>query len=156
MNLIPWRKRESMDQPLVSLRDEMNRLFDNFWHGESLPEKFGFAQGFPSVDVTETDTEVVVKAEVPGLEARDLDITVVGDVLTIKGEKKEETEEKKKEYHHKEVRYGAFSRSIQLPAGVDLDKVKAECKKGVCAVTLAKIEPEEVKKISIKGEKGEK
>ncbi len=154
--LIPWRKKESMEHPVVALRNEMNRLFDNFWSGDFLPEKFPFARAFPSVDVTETDDAVLVKAEVPGLEARDIDLSVMGDTLTIRGEKKEEKEEKEKNVRHREVHYGAFSRTLQLPASVDVDNIKAECRKGVLHVTLPKTEREKAKKISVKGESAEK
>ncbi len=155
-SIIPWKKKESSEHPVMALRDEMNKLFDSFWSGEFLPEKFPFARAFPSVDVTETDDAVVVKAEVPGLEAKDVELTLVGGVLTVRGEKKEEKEEKEKNYTHREVRYGSFSRSIQLPASVDADNVKAECRKGVLTVTLPKTEKEKAKKIAVKGESPEK
>lgn len=152
-SLIPRRKKESHEHPLLSLRDEMNRLFDSFWRGDFLPERFPFTRGFPTVEVSETDESVIVRVEVPGLEASDVDLSITGDVLTIKGEKKEEKEEKEKESYHREVRYGAFSRSIQLPSSVDPEKVKAECRKGVLRVTLSKVESEKAKKIPIQGEK---
>ncbi|HUW58841.1 MAG TPA: Hsp20/alpha crystallin family protein [Planctomycetota bacterium] len=152
MSLIPGKRKESLEHPLVSLRDEMNRLFDSFWRGDFLPERFSFSREFPSVEVTETDDEVIVRAEVPGLEAGDLDLSITGDVLTIKGEKKEEKEEKEKESHRREVHYGSFSRSVRLPGSVDADKVTAECKKGVLKITLGKVESEKAKKITVKGE----
>ncbi|KPL01466.1 MAG: hypothetical protein AMK75_04765 [Planctomycetes bacterium SM23_65] len=152
MSLIPWKRRESLEHPLASLRDEMNRLFDSFWRGEFLPERFGFAREFPKVDVTETEDEVIVRAEVPGLEAGDIDVSIQGDVLTMKGEKKEEKEEKEKESYRREVHYGAFRRDVRLPSSVDVKKVAAECKKGVLKIKLAKIESEKTKRIEIKGE----
>jgi HSP20 family protein len=152
MSLLPKRRREG-ENPLVSFRNEMNRLFDNFWTGELWPERFGFAKTFPNVEVTETDTDVIVRAEVPGLEPGDLDISVADDVLTIQGEKKEEKEESEKGATVREVHYGSFSRSIRLPSGVDVDKVDAECRKGVCKITLPKVESQKTKKIEIKGEK---
>ena len=155
-NMIPWKKKDVLEHPVATLRDEMNRLFDSFWSGEFLPEKFPFARAFPSVDVTETADAVVVKAEVPGLEAKDIDLSIVGDVLTISGEKKQETEEKEKNYTHREVRYGSFSRSLQLPASVDVENVQAECKKGVLTVTLPKTEKEKARKIAVKGDSPEK
>ena len=151
MGLIPWKK-ESLEHPLSSLRDEMNRLFDSFWRGEFLPERFGFTREFPKVEVTETDEEVIVRAEIPGLEAEDIDLSIQGDVLTIKGEKKEEKEEKEKESYRREVHYGAFTRGVRLPSSVDVEKVEAECKKGVLKITLGKIESEKTKKIVVKGE----
>ena len=151
-SMVPWKKKEPGEHPVMALRDEMNRLFDSFWTGEFIPERFPFAKTFPSVDVTETDEAVVVKAEVPGLEAKDVEVTLSGDVLTLRGEKKEEKDEKEKNVRHREVRYGAFTRSIQLPVPVEADQVVAECKKGVLKVTLPKVEKERPKKISVKGE----
>jgi HSP20 family protein len=156
MNLVPSKKKEMLEHPLASLKDEMNRLFDSFWRGEFLPEKFPFARTFPSVEVSETDAEVVVRAEVPGLEAKDIDLSISGDALLIQGEKKEEKEEKQKEVYRRETHYGSFSRSIPLPSGVDVEKIQAECKKGVLKVTLAKVPGEKARKIAIKGEKTEK
>ena len=156
MNLVPWKKKETTEHPLANLRDEMNRLFDSFWRGEFLPEKFPFARTFPSVEVTETDTEVVVRAEVPGLEAKDIDLSISGDALLIQGEKKEEKEEKHKEYYHRETHYGSFSRSVALPSAVDVEKVQAECKKGVLKVTFGKVPGQKARKIAIRGEKTEK
>ena len=154
--IVPWKKKDPQEHPVAALRDEMNRLFDNFWSGDFLPERFPFARAFPTLDVTETEDAVLVKAEIPGLEAKDIEVTLSGDVLTLRGEKKEEKEENEKNVHHREVRYGAFSRSIQLPAGVEGDKVSAECKKGVLRITLPKTEKERAKKIVVKGESAEK
>lgn len=154
--IVPWRKKESQEHPVTALRDEMNRLFDNFWSGDFLPERFPFARAFPSLDVTETEEEVIVRAEVPGLEAKDIEVTLSGSVLTLRGEKKEEKEENEKNVHHREVRYGSFSRSVQLPAVVESEKVSAECKKGVLRITLPKTEKERAKKIVVKGDPAEK
>ena len=151
MSLLPRRRKDVEAHPLVSFREEMNRLFDDFWHGDVLPERFAFAGAFPKVEVTETDEAVIVRAEVPGLEAKDVELTVVGDVLTIKGEKTEEKEEKEKDVTRREVHYGSFSRSIRLPGEVDVEKVDAECTKGVCKITLPKTAGEKPKKIEIKG-----
>ncbi|MEJ2071800.1 MAG: Hsp20/alpha crystallin family protein [Syntrophobacterales bacterium] len=89
----------------------------------------------PAVDIKETDTEIVVKAEVPGIDAKEINISVTGEVLTIKGEKKSEKEEKEENYHLVERSYGSFSRSLVLPAAVDLDKIEAKYDKGVLTVT---------------------
>ena len=90
------------------------------------------------MDVAETDDAVIVKAEVPGVDPKDIEVTLTGGVLTIKGEKREEKEEKGKRTHRIERAYGAFSRSIDLPEGVDPDNITAECKDGVLTVTLPK------------------
>jgi len=92
----------------------------------------------------------VVKAEVPGIDAQDIDISVTGDVLTIKGEKKSEQEEKEANYHLVERNYGSFSRCLKLPAAVDLDKIEAKYEKGVLTVTCPKKEPVKPKVIKIK------
>lgn len=150
MSLIPWRKKEASEHPLAALRDEMNQLFDNVWRGDFLPEAIT-GRGFPRVDVTETDEEVIVRAELPGMDPKDIDLSIAGGVLSIKGERREEKEEKEKDSYHKEVRYGSFARSIRLPESVDTEKVKADYKKGVLKVTLDKKPDTRAKKIEVKG-----
>ena len=102
------------------------------------------------MDVKESAEAVVVKAEVPGIDAQDINISVTGDVLTIKGEKKSEREEKEANYHLVERNYGSFSRSLKLPAAVDLDKIEAKYDKGVLTVTCPKKEAVKPKAIEIK------
>jgi len=102
------------------------------------------------VDVAETADKVVLKAEVPGMEPKDIDITLSGEILTIKGEKKSEREEKKGNYHLVERSYGSFSRSLRLPAAVDADKIEAKYDKGVLTVTCPKKEEVKPKAIEIK------
>ena len=146
MSLIRWRPTRD----LLSIRDEVNRLFDNFFTG--LPERRrGLLEGewAPSVDVAETDNEVVVTAELPGVEQDDVDITITDDVLTLKGEKKEEKEVKEKNYHRIERSYGSFQRSVSLPAGVQADKAKATYKDGVLHITVPKTEEAKPKQIKI-------
>jgi HSP20 family protein len=146
MSLIRWRPTRD----LLSIRDEMNRLFDNFFTG--LPERRrGLLEGewAPSVDIAETDNEVVVTAELPGIKQDDVDITITDDVLTLKGEKKEEKEVKEKNYHRIERSYGSFQRSISLPAGVQADKAKATYKDGVLHITVPKAEEAKPKQIKI-------
>ena len=92
----------------------------------------------PKVDMAETAEEFVVKADLPGLEEKDLKVTLDGDLLTIRGTRSEEKEDKRRDYHLMERSYGEFHRTIQLPAGVDRDKVKAAFKNGVLNVTLPK------------------
>jgi HSP20 family protein len=104
---------------------------------------------YPAVDVSETDKEIVAKAELPGLEPEDVDISLRDDVLTIKGEKKFEEETKKDNFHRIERSYGSFSRQIILPAGVKEDQVKAKFEKGVLTITMLKSKESKAKKISI-------
>lgn len=147
-------KREERD--LFSLfREEMNRLFDNFFRGfEIEPFETGFGTFRPSVNVVEDEKEIKVSAELPGVDEKDIEVSLSKDSLTIKGEKKEEKEDKGKNYYRMERSYGSFSRTIPLPVEIDADKVKAQFKKGVLTVTLPKTAKtiEETKKIPVKAE----
>ncbi len=128
------------------LKDEMNKLLESFF------EKGGSSRAnwLPLMDISETNENLIIKAEVPGVESKDIDISITGDTLTIKGEKKSEKEEKSKNYHFVERKYGAFSRSVTLPVSVKTDQIKAEYKNGILEVSLPKIEKSEVKKIPVK------
>jgi HSP20 family protein len=108
-----------------------------------------FAWG-PRIDLAETDTEVTIKAELPGVDAKDLDINVTGNTLTIRGEKKHDREEKGGDYYYAERQYGGFHRTVQLPVSVETDKVDAEFKNGVLTVTLAKNPQGRPKRITVK------
>ncbi len=143
-------KREERD--IFSLfREEMNRLFDNFFRGFEI-EPFGTFR--PSVNVVEDEKEIRVSAELPGIDEKDIEVSLSKDSLTIKGEKKEEKEDKGKNYYRMERSYGSFSRTIPLPVEIDADKVKAQFKKGVLTVTLPKTAKaiKETKKIPVKAE----
>jgi HSP20 family protein len=129
----------------------MDRLFERFF-GELPTLAFPRAGWTPRLDVAETKDTVTVKAEVPGLEAKDLDISISGEVLTIKGEKRQEKEEKDEHRHLVERSYGAFARSVQLPAPVAGDKAKATFKNGILTITLQKTEESKRKSIPIKVE----
>jgi HSP20 family protein len=129
-----------------SFQDEMNRVLDNFFNRES---SYG-ADWKPVVDVAETENEIVVKAEIPGIDPKDIDISITGDKLTLKGEKKEEKENTGKCFHRVESSYGSFKRVITLPASVDVDKVTAEGKNGLLEITLPKKEESKAKKINVK------
>lgn len=150
---VPVRRDEY--EPFSLFRQEMNRLFDNFFHGFDL-ELFERRLGTfsPNVDVSESDKEIKVTAELPGMDDKDIDVSLSKDSLTIKGEKKEEKEEKKKDYYRMERSYGSFSRTIPLHVEVETDKAKAEFKKGVLTVTIPKTAKaiKETKKIEIKAE----
>ena len=134
-------------QPFATLQREIDRLFDEFGRG------FPAARGqelTPRLDVTETDKEIEITAELPGLEEKDVQINVADNVLTIKGEKKAEKEEKDKNYRLVERSYGAFSRSLELPSGVNTDQIKASIAKGVLTVTVPKPAPAQTRKIEVK------
>jgi HSP20 family protein len=124
---------------LITLQDRMNRLFD---------ERFGRVQAgdinmvtgawSPAVDIYETDHDIIVKAELPEMKEKDIDIRLENDTLTLKGERKFEKETQEENYHRVERAYGAFSRSFTLPTSVDQDKISAEYKDGVLKITLPK------------------
>lgn len=127
--------------PFRSLRKEMDALF-NDWAGgfkAGLPAEARFS---PSLDVSETEKEIRIVAELPGVDQKDVEVTLVGDVLTIKGEKKSEKEEKKDEkgrtWHRVERSFGAFQRSMRMPGDIDPAKVAADFRDGVLTVTLPK------------------
>jgi len=142
--LAPFREFDRM-------RREMDRLWDSFF--ERRPTKIEEEGEFlPALDLAETDNELVVKCEVPGLEPKDIDISLSDGMLTIKGEKKQEREEKGADYHLVERSYGAFTRSIQLPKEVQSDKISASYKNGVLTVVLPKPEGTQKKEIKIKVE----
>jgi HSP20 family protein len=105
---------------------------------------------FPAVDIAENDKEVIVRAEVPGVDPQSLDITVANNRLTLSGEKKETSEKKGTDYYHTETRYGSFSRTLELPAGVDTEHVTAEHGHGVVTVTLTKTQAAATKRIHVK------
>jgi HSP20 family protein len=130
-----------------TLQREVDRVFADFTRGFS---SFGTRDLMPSVDVTETDKEIEITAELPGLEEKDVQINLADNVLTIKGEKKAEKEEKDKSYRLVERTYGAFSRSVELPAGVNPDAIKASISKGVLKVSVPKPTPAQTKKIEVK------
>ncbi len=133
---------------IADLKKEMDRIFDSFF-GERLPfvkEEFEFA---PSVDVSETENEIIVKATVPGVDKKDLNITLTEGSITIKGEVKKEKEEKKKNYYRQEISYGSFSRTIPLPVEVKTEDAKASLKDGVLEVVLPKSEKAKTKEIKI-------
>jgi HSP20 family protein len=149
--------RREWELPFVSLQREMNRLFDNFFGGLSLspwaPLERGGAESFtPHIDVSETDKEIKVSAELPGMDENDVDVSLTKDTLTIRGEKKEEKEDKGKDYYRMERSYGSFSRNIPLPLEVNTDRVEATFKKGILCVTLPKTVSaiEKTKKVPIK------
>lgn len=131
------------------LRRHMDRLFEDFFRGPRLlgwePVELGVA-----LDVYETDDALVVKAALPGVRPDEVDISVSGDVLTIKGETKSEEETKSGSYHRRELRYGAFARSIPLPTRVDHDKAEATFENGILTVTMPKVEEVKPKSIKIK------
>jgi HSP20 family protein len=146
MDLMPWKSGKEANA-LSSLRREFNDLFDRFWSGALEPMQFG--RWTPAVDISETDEQIVVEAEVPGMEPEQIDVALEGNVLTLKGEKKDVRTDEGQNYHRVERQYGAFVRSIQLPTAVEIDKVSASFKNGVLQVTLPKSEDAKPKRVAI-------
>jgi HSP20 family protein len=134
------------------LRDEMDRMWEDFFGGGWRALRPMAEEWIPAVDISDTADKVIVKAEIPGIDAKDIEISLVGDVLTIKGEKRAEKEEKKENFHLVERGYGSFSRSLRLPAVVETDKIEASYKKGVLTITCPKKEEVKPKQITIKAE----
>ena len=143
--------------PFQSFRTEMDRLFDSFLGG--VPSLTGFRQGFteaqmtPTLDVKENEKEIIVKADLPGMDEKDINLTIHNGVLSLRGEKKSEHTDQRENYHVMERSYGSFQRSIRLPETINEDKAEARFDKGVLTITLPK-RPEMVgtqKKIEIKG-----
>ena len=157
MKLTPWKKQqlESARESggLRRLRDEMDQLFDSFFgtmrlSDWSLP---GSAGGWtPEIEVLEADKDFTVRAEIPGLDAKDIDVSISGNRLTVSGEKKESSEDRKGGYYHSERRYGYFHRTIELPSGTKADQVTAEVDKGVLTLKIPKTETSGVQRIPIK------
>ena len=145
-SILPWKNdKRSLARwtgdgdPLTQLQRRMNSLFDDFFSRSSRDLWGGNTGAFqPRTDVSETDKEVRITTELPGLHEKDLEVMVDNNRLTIKGEKKTEKEEQEGQYYHSERSYGYFDRTIELPQGIDADKGKAEFKRGVLKVTLPK------------------
>ncbi|MFN8434938.1 MAG: Hsp20/alpha crystallin family protein [Anaerolineales bacterium] len=143
-NLIRWEPAREM----MTLREAMDRLFDDaFTRPLSLS---GNSWSIPAVDMYQTDKEVVVKAALPGIKADEVQLNVTGEVLTIKGETKQENEAKEKAYHIREQLWGTFERSLVLPTEVVADKAKADFENGILTITLPKAEEVKPKTINIK------
>ena len=135
---------------LGRIRNDMDYLWDSFFEDLPAVRNEWAGQWLPSLDVAETKNEFVVKAEIPGMDPKHIDISLSDNVLTIKGEKRHEQEEKDEGYHVVERSYGSFVRSIQLPGRVKGDKVKASYKDGVLRVALPKSEEVRRKEVKIK------
>lgn len=151
MNLIPLGRENGAPVPrdlgFNTLQREIDRVFDSF--ARSVPV-FGTRPAFPHMDVTETDKDIEINCELPGLEEKDVNISLADGVLTIEGEKRAEKEEKGKAYQLLERAYGAFSRSVAMPANIDANSVKASMNKGVLKVVIAKPKSAVAQKIEIK------
>ena len=139
--LIPWRKRtlareDDWDEhPFDMLHREVNRLFDTYYRG--VGRNTVLSAGF---ELSEADDEVEVKVELPGMDEKDIQVSLDEGMLTIRGERKEQKETRKRNVHVSEMSYGGYSRTIPLPAEVDAEKARAKFKRGVLTLTLPKTE----------------
>ncbi len=148
--------RSEKGSPFMALQQEMNRLFDRFFGREAEPfypmEEMGFPTAYPQMDVKETDKAIKIAVELPGMDEKDIQVSISGNSLTIKGEKKEEKEEREGSYVRMERRYGSFNRVVPLPDEVDKNKAEASFKNGLLEIELPKSEKAaaQKKKIEIK------
>ncbi len=143
-NLIRWEPARDM----MTLREAMDRLFDDAF---TRPLNMaGNSWSVPAVDMYQTDNEIVVKVALPGIKADEVQVNITGDVLSLKGEVKQQEEMKEKAYHIREQRWGTFERSLVLPANVIADKAKADFESGILTITLPKAEEAKPKAINIK------
>lgn len=148
-SLIPWRRRGG--GAIDTLRDELENLVERVFAEPSEGNGSALMRAWvPRTDIEETDKEILVKADLPGVEPKDVDISVADGTLILRGEKKEEKEEKKKNYRKVERFVGQFYREIPLPTGVEPDKITAACSKGVITVTIPKTPQAQPKKIAVK------
>ena len=145
-NVIRWQPLSEM----VTLRDAMDRLFD-----DAFTRPLGAADGgrfsmAPSVDLFETENDVVIKAALPGIKPDEVDINVTGEMITIKGETKDQSDEQDKAYHIREQRWGRFERGVSLPTSIVADKAKAEFENGILSITLPKADEVKPRTITVK------
>jgi len=145
MELVPWGPFGQLNP----FRGETDRFWDKFFTERPFGRAFS-EEWSPSVDISETEDKLLIKAELPGLEAKDVNISISGNLLTIKGEKKKEEEEKDEHHHYIERYVGTFQRSFRLPVNVQADKIEAAFDKGVLNVTLPKVEEAKKKEIEVK------
>jgi HSP20 family protein len=149
-SLIPWGSNERV---LDQMRSEMDDLFSRFFGVPAeLPISGETPLWAPRVDISETDKAFVVKADLPGVEPKDVEVSVRDGILTLKGEKREQREEKQKNYHRTERFVGRFFRSIPLPAGADEENVAATTAKGVLTVSIPKMPEAQPKRIAVKAQ----
>ncbi len=146
MSIVRWAPREKgVFSDLVNMQSEMNRLFSNLWNDEGVSSNWS-----PSVDIAEGKDDFTVRVELPGIDRKDVKVTVQDNVLMIQGEKKQETETKERNFHRVERSFGSFARHFRLPSLVKADKIEAQYKDGVLTITLPKSEEAKAKEIEVK------
>jgi len=152
MSLVRWtpaRDLATWPSDLFGLQREMNRMFDGFFRGTQ-DEDSAYSLWTPVVDIAEHDDDYIVKVELPGVNKDEVKITLESNILTIRGEKKQEKETKKENLHRVERSYGSFQRSFTLPTTVKSDKIDASYKDGILTIALPKAEEAKPKQIEVK------
>jgi len=151
MNLAIWKHRSPFNGELTRLREEMDRTIDRLMGAQFIEPKATRLEGWaPLVDVSETESEVLVRAEVPGIDPANLDVSISGNTLVLSGSKKEETEKSGEDFHQCERRFGAFRRAIDLPESIDPDRVSADSENGVITVRIAKKPGQRTRRVEVK------
>lgn len=146
-----WNREYPAFRGLQSLQHDMNRIFDEFFRGDLLANDSFFARDWnPAVDILENNDQFVLKAEIPGMTKDDVKITLENNVLTIRGEKKNESDKKEGDYHRIERSYGSFERSFTIPGTIKVNDIDAQYKDGVLTLTLPKAEEAKPKSIEVK------
>jgi HSP20 family protein len=145
MALVRWQPTELFD-----LRNEMNRIFDNFRSDEAASEASHAATWRPSVDIAENKNEFVITADLPGITREDIDVSVTEGRLTLRGERRQTLDEKSGSVHRAERVWGRFARVFDLPAAVSVDRIAAICRDGVLTITVPKAEEAKPKQIEVK------
>lgn len=144
MNIIRW----DPFRDLATLRERMNRLFEEAYTSRGEEKDMVASTWNPSVDIYEKENELVLKAELPGIDENDIEIKIEDNTITLKGDRKFEKETKEENYHRIERSYGSFYRSFTLPRNIDQDKIRAESENGILKVTMpkkAELKPKKVK-----------
>lgn len=163
MSLLPWKRQQPQNVPVTTqmspLQQDMQRMFDRFFG--RLPgsimglEPFGNVGNlmgnlnYPAISVSDSGDNVLVRAEVPGLESKDVEISVEGNILTLRGEKREEIRDEKENFFYHERSFGSFIRRIELPCHVNSEKAEAHLEKGILSLTLPKVVGESCKTIRV-------
>jgi HSP20 family protein len=148
-DVLPWKRKKQ--NHAKKLQHKIDNMYEHFLEPYFLSPPYSFGKGkwSPTLDVSEGSKDITIKAEVPGVEAKDFNISIDGRRLTIKGEKRHEHEEKEKTYYRAERSYGYFSRTIELPVEVDPNKVDASYKRGILKIKLRKTKASETKRIKV-------
>ena len=145
MNLVRWKPMINM----LSVQDRMDRMLNDFFYPTSGWSGMDLSPWNPAVDIVDNENEIVIKAELPGIDKKDISVDVEGRVLTLKGERSDEREEQKGNYSRRERSFGKFERTFTLPAEVDPALIKAEYKDGVLRIDVPKLEKHKPKQITV-------